>query len=610
VEPHLTLDSIESPFTGKKLLNWRNGFLDYLNTDSEVTNLGKCMKSKKSLHNYLAEHISFAAGPLGSPAILTASADAIALVNWDKFQVFSSYLEKLGLSSITRQVIEVERWHRDQSFSWRFSKSISSAINSGWNGIARIIAIPAPAGKTRNVYILNYFLQSCMKALHDSIFKWLKTIPQDCTFDQGAGVHKLKQLTAEKQAVWCYDLTAATDRIPLWIQLAILRKAFGKHWAGLARLILTIKPFSTDINREVSWRVGQPMGAYASFGCLAIWHHFILRYCCSLASTKSYPYQVLGDDVFIYNETVARNYLQICKDLGIEISQGKSITPEHLNPEISSGEFAKHLVNQGLLLSPISLATLNEIFFQNKFFKIIDLAFALEGQITEDLLIKQNQRLSLSAPLQILFNEISNIKQLTIVRSLYPLEVFTRPIPFKRIQTEQTNVDVDSLQTKKDHESFSPTTLERIPVQMYCNHPDQWENFNSMQILYAKLEIIEKQLSDNWTKVSNLLKLEDPARHAGSLEKGLNYRTQDILSLEVNPLYLLFKRSEKTLKGITSSIANGEIPDDFVDSIIEAEFITSVVSGAIPYQTYLDKKSRRSDYAVRFSEQLWKALHG
>lgn len=64
--------------------------------------------------------------------------------------------------------------------------------------------------------------------LHKSLFKTLKTIREDGTHDQGAPLnnlkflHRLNKIRRLEQKYHCFDLSAATDRLPIDIQEDIL----------------------------------------------------------------------------------------------------------------------------------------------------------------------------------------------------------------------------------------------------------------------------------------------------------------------------------------------------------------------------------------------------
>lgn len=58
------------------------------------------------------------------------------------------------------------------------------------------------------------------------MFKILEDHPCDGTMDQFAPVDRLLKLGLTK--FWCYDLSAATDRLPVEVQAMLLDSVFGQ----------------------------------------------------------------------------------------------------------------------------------------------------------------------------------------------------------------------------------------------------------------------------------------------------------------------------------------------------------------------------------------------
>lgn len=84
-----------------------------------------------------------------------------------------------------------------------------------------------------------------MYPLHKWIFSVLREIPQDGTFDQMAPIHQLQEYYGEdaKGLFSSIDLSAATDRLPIELQIPIIEvlfedlvpdsKQFARAWADL-----------------------------------------------------------------------------------------------------------------------------------------------------------------------------------------------------------------------------------------------------------------------------------------------------------------------------------------------------------------------------------------
>jgi hypothetical protein len=67
--------------------------------------------------------------------------------------------------------------------------------------------------------------------LHDYLFKILKAIPNDGTFDQAASIKRAGEKSEIANCSFGYDLTAATDRLPLALQVALLSSLFNTEMA-------------------------------------------------------------------------------------------------------------------------------------------------------------------------------------------------------------------------------------------------------------------------------------------------------------------------------------------------------------------------------------------
>jgi len=136
-------------------------------------------------------------------------------------------------------------------------------------------------GKIRVFAMVNLITQALMQPLHEWIFHVLRSVPTDGTFNQVAPVERLIKRFIGKEWVASYDLSAATDRLPVAIQVEILRPLLGDQLANLWAFILVGRPYglpkvakSYNLGfTSVFYAVGQPMGALSSWAMLAMTHH-------------------------------------------------------------------------------------------------------------------------------------------------------------------------------------------------------------------------------------------------------------------------------------------------------------------------------------------------
>jgi uncharacterized membrane protein len=217
----------------------------------------------------------------------------------------------------------------------------------------RLALLPEAAGKVRVVALADIWTQWALHPLHKWLFEILREIPQDGTYDQLAPVTELLKRVSEDTVIFSYDLSAATDRIPVEIQARLLSVVFGEGFSTAWRNLLVGRPYAVPLrvarenglpSRFLRYAVGQPMGAYSSWGMLAFVHHAMVQYSAHRAGMRGWftLYAVLGDDIVIADARVAAKYRALCRLLGVEIGLAKSL--------VSTGrtlEFAKRLFFNG-----------------------------------------------------------------------------------------------------------------------------------------------------------------------------------------------------------------------------------------------------------------------
>jgi hypothetical protein len=251
----------------------------------------------------------------------------------------------------------------DDAFDGIIKKSMSTPF--GQFAIKR-----EAAGKIRVFALVDSISQSVMKPLHLALFNVLKQLPNDGTFDQDASVARSAVKAQAANKAYSFDLSAATDRLPVSLTGAILDGLFrdtpgiGQAWAkfmverDFSFNSVTKKEFSLPDDHKLRYAVGQPMGCLSSWAGLAITHHWIMQYCSYLVTNNwvwEDRYEVLGDDIVIFDSKLADTYLGVMKTIGMEINLSKSIV-SHDKPVF---EFAKRTVWGDNLVSGISYSQIN-----------------------------------------------------------------------------------------------------------------------------------------------------------------------------------------------------------------------------------------------------------
>jgi hypothetical protein len=212
------------------------------------------------------------------------------------------------------------------------------------------------AGKVRVFAMVDCFTQWVLKPLHRWIFSVLRDHPSiDGTFDQMRPLHRVP---FGRKPLYSYDLSSATDRLPISLQVSLLSVAFSPDFGRLWKEILVGRSYwvrTDSINTTLNYSVGQPMGALSSWGMLALTHHFIVQCSAWMAGkdrTRLFTdYCVLGDDILIWDSAVAKRYLKVITSLGVSVGLAKSV----ISMKGTSLEFAKKTLYKGVDVSPIPL---------------------------------------------------------------------------------------------------------------------------------------------------------------------------------------------------------------------------------------------------------------
>jgi len=233
-------------------------------------------------------------------------------------------------------------------------------------------------GKVRVFAMVDWWTQMALRPLHLLVFSILRLIPQDGTFDQGRLVKSIQELIRRKGSsavalgpnnqkgpihcmVYSFDLSAATDRLPVVLQSYLvdwLIPGLGPLWMKLLvdrvyHCGRRVDGSSRYTRTGVRYAVGQPMGALSSWAMLALTHHFMVQLAAHRCGMRGWfgDYGVLGDDLVIVDPSVATAYLGVAEELGVTINRHKSLVSSN-----GHFEFAKRFCSPVENLSGVSLA--------------------------------------------------------------------------------------------------------------------------------------------------------------------------------------------------------------------------------------------------------------
>lgn len=195
--------------------------------------------------------------------------------------------------------------------------------------VGRIHHIPKKGtDRRRPIAVPNRFLQLGLVPFQRYLYKILRALPRDHTFDQSKSRDYIQHRLDKGRYVASVDLSHATDYLPKQVFDYIADELLQGDNIDISmsrRLFDFMSRGKWQNGDNLSqWEVGQPLGTLPSFGALALEHNLLLE---SLALSCGYlhsPYTVLGDDVLLFSKRMRRAYLKVMDDLQVPLSLHKS----------------------------------------------------------------------------------------------------------------------------------------------------------------------------------------------------------------------------------------------------------------------------------------------
>ena len=204
--------------------------------------------------------------------------------------------------------------------------------------VGTICVTQNPGYKARFYAAPHIWIQHVMQPLGREIYSIVKEMQWDCTFEQSKAIPFVQSKLSLQEKVYCYDLSSATDRFPVDLQIVALKnilpsKTAKKHIDLFAYLVR--QPWNFQ-DHQIKWLRGQPLGMYPSFGTFTLTHGLMIY---ALNDFKfDNDFFVLGDDVIILNDELAAKYEKFLIDCDIPFNPSKSIISNRF------GEFAGQII--------------------------------------------------------------------------------------------------------------------------------------------------------------------------------------------------------------------------------------------------------------------------
>jgi hypothetical protein len=132
-------------------------------------------------------------------------------------EVVKNYISAMGL--VGRNVVDLRK------------DRVKSEMSIEKTHVGQLALKEEAAGKVRVFAMVDVWTQSILKPMHDHLFSILKQIPNDGTFDQRAAVRRCFAKAAQFKCSYGFDLSAATDRLPIDLQVEVVSFLFGRDFA-------------------------------------------------------------------------------------------------------------------------------------------------------------------------------------------------------------------------------------------------------------------------------------------------------------------------------------------------------------------------------------------
>jgi hypothetical protein len=337
-KPKLKINTITDPFTGvSKVLN-----------PLKVKSIISLLPKKE--RGYCRSIVSVSAGPNAKKAFMSLPYDAYALSGKSRILLaFKTLSMAFGGEKIYDSLMN------------EISFVTSSRLCEIDVKLGKLSFLREPAGKVRVVAILDGWSQMLLSGLHSETQSILKKIPQDGTMDQGRPISLLRMKDLKDKPVYSFDLSSATDRLPIDLQCQILSFIYNKDIAWAWREVMVGRDFHAfdqqlGVDTTLRYTVGQPMGALSSFNMLALSHHIIVQVAALNCGYSEWfcDYALLGDDIVIADKVVAMAYKSLMMDLGLELSDSKGFESPN-----GTFEFCKRMITPSGEVSPIGMKGLS-----------------------------------------------------------------------------------------------------------------------------------------------------------------------------------------------------------------------------------------------------------
>lgn len=394
--------------------------------------------------------------------------------------------------------------------------------------------------KTRVIAIADYFTQDCLKPIHRDLYRLLNRLETDGTSSHNRISQVVKKKTSEGSVVWSFDLTSATDRFPIFLQELVLSEMYGPKVSKLWSNLMINRKFKSP-GGYVKYEVGQPMGLLSSWPAFALTHHIVVEACAlKIGKTSFKDYCLIGDDLTIFDESVAKEYLRFLNTFNIKISEAKSLVSK--GKPHSSAEIAKRLFLDGKEISPIPYD-------------------AIESAIKNYLLFPNLIRLSMER--DVISNSYQQKPVQDLFKAIYPkgnkAENLTTLLtcPLSRLPFGITENKWDVFEEVTILNEFNRIKIDHIRRKAEDLYRNELANIPDMGILGLALESESGPSKLERHPLMTVLRAYRDrcgSIYQGILIKGIDIKDLELITFLVNPMIPQYMRRTHQIEKVRSTL--------------------------------------------------------
>lgn len=232
-------------------------------------------------------------------------------------RIFSYLLEGLSVRNRLDSMVDPKQ---GQYYSYL-------AFNRAENVAGNIAFIQEAGLKLRSVASPLRLYQEALRPLGQLLYDVVQhACPWDCTFEQSRGFETIQAHLAQGRCAYSVDLSSATDMFPLSMQMDVLRTIIRKEDQDYVDLFEDISRslWKCPLGMDITWKRGQPLGLFPSFGLFTLTHGLLLRFL--NGNRHDGKFFVLGDDVVILDEDLYVAYINSLDTMGCPWSEDKTIS--------------------------------------------------------------------------------------------------------------------------------------------------------------------------------------------------------------------------------------------------------------------------------------------